>query len=318
MNKNFLRMSKSNQQVNVVNPSCETCGGPHHYSKFQAGGGFTQGDVYAATGNHNTGDGLSLIATQVGKLFMLDSYTSSMCEDAWGRISFDRALMEINADSELKHEVSMAIPLEDGSGHTREMECRSRNTQEDDHVTGPEMTQWNEDQESDNEVDEFIFPEGKKFGDKFDIRLKGRGALPSNTVPNPREDIKVITTRSGITLPGPSVLSPNPSSSSSKEVERDPETTMDQPPIPYPSRLNKEKLQDKYDIQITKFLEIFKKLHFNISLVDALAQMPKYAKMLKGLLTNKEKLLELANTPLNENRSVVPFNKLPEKLEDPG
>ncbi|GKB76462.1 hypothetical protein Tco_0943357, partial [Tanacetum coccineum] len=32
MNKNFLRMSQSNQQVNVVNPSCETCGGPHHYS----------------------------------------------------------------------------------------------------------------------------------------------------------------------------------------------------------------------------------------------------------------------------------------------
>ncbi|GKD30850.1 hypothetical protein Tco_1241628, partial [Tanacetum coccineum] len=54
----------------------------------------------------------------------------------------------------------------------------------------------------------------------------------------------------------------------------------------------KDKLQDKSDIQITKFLEIFKKLHFNISLVDALAQMSKYAKMLKDILTNKEKLLE--------------------------
>nr|GEV89707.1 reverse transcriptase domain-containing protein [Tanacetum cinerariifolium] len=40
-------------QVNVVNPSCETCGGPHHYSECQAVGGFTQGDVYAATGNYN-------------------------------------------------------------------------------------------------------------------------------------------------------------------------------------------------------------------------------------------------------------------------
>ncbi|GKB05972.1 reverse transcriptase domain-containing protein [Tanacetum coccineum] len=91
-----------------------------------------------------------------------------------------------------------------------------------------------------------------------------------------------------------------------------------QPLIPYPSRLNKEKLQDKSDIQITKFLEIFKKLHFNISLVDALAQMPKYAKMLTDLLTNKEKLLELANTALNENCSVVLLNKLLEKLGDPG
>ncbi|GJW14024.1 hypothetical protein Tco_0018157 [Tanacetum coccineum] len=32
MNKNFLRMSQSNQQVNVDNPSCETCVDPHHYS----------------------------------------------------------------------------------------------------------------------------------------------------------------------------------------------------------------------------------------------------------------------------------------------
>ncbi|GKD89411.1 hypothetical protein Tco_1364918 [Tanacetum coccineum] len=49
-------MSQSNQQVNVVNPSCETCGGPHHYSDYQAVGGFTQGEVYAATGNYNTRD----------------------------------------------------------------------------------------------------------------------------------------------------------------------------------------------------------------------------------------------------------------------
>ncbi|GKE46751.1 hypothetical protein Tco_1478009 [Tanacetum coccineum] len=55
MNKNFLRMSQSNQQVNVVNLSCETCGGPHHYSECQAAGGFTQGDVYAATRNYNMG-----------------------------------------------------------------------------------------------------------------------------------------------------------------------------------------------------------------------------------------------------------------------
>ncbi|GJV32014.1 reverse transcriptase domain-containing protein, partial [Tanacetum coccineum] len=79
-----------------------------------------------------------------------------------------------------------------------------------------------------------------------------------------------------------------------------------------------EKLQDKSDIQIHKFLQMFKKLHFNISFAEALAQMPKYAKMLKDLLTNKEKLLELANTPLNENCSTVLLRKLPEKLRDLG
>ncbi|GJW93093.1 reverse transcriptase domain-containing protein [Tanacetum coccineum] len=63
---------------------------------------------------------------------------------------------------------------------------------------------------------------------------------------------------------------------------------------------------------------MFKKLYFNISLAEALAHMPKFAKMVKDLLTNKEKLLELENTPLNENCSAVLLKKLPEKLGDTG
>ncbi|GJS44128.1 DNA-directed DNA polymerase [Tanacetum coccineum] len=66
-------------------------------------------------------DGLSLIATQVRKPIMLDAFTSSMCEDSWGRISIARALVEINVDSILKYEVSMAILMEDGTGYTREV-----------------------------------------------------------------------------------------------------------------------------------------------------------------------------------------------------
>nr|GEW32019.1 reverse transcriptase domain-containing protein [Tanacetum cinerariifolium] len=46
-------ISNFRQQVNVVNLSCDTCGGPHHYFECQAIGRFTQGDVYAATGNYN-------------------------------------------------------------------------------------------------------------------------------------------------------------------------------------------------------------------------------------------------------------------------
>ncbi|GJR73612.1 reverse transcriptase domain-containing protein [Tanacetum coccineum] len=55
LTKNVLRMSQSNQQVNVVNPSCETCGGPPQHFECQATGGFTQGDVYATTGTYNAG-----------------------------------------------------------------------------------------------------------------------------------------------------------------------------------------------------------------------------------------------------------------------
>nr|GEW35164.1 reverse transcriptase domain-containing protein [Tanacetum cinerariifolium] len=90
------------------------------------------------------------------------------------------------------------------------------------------------------------------------------------------------------------------------------------PLISYPSRLNKEKLQDKSAIQIHKFLQMFKKLHFNISLAEALALMPKYHKILKDLLPDKEKRLGLENTSLTENCLAILLKKLPKKLGDPG
>nr|GFA55418.1 reverse transcriptase domain-containing protein [Tanacetum cinerariifolium] len=63
---------------------------------------------------------------------------------------------------------------------------------------------------------------------------------------------------------------------------------------------------------------MFKQLHINITLADALILMPKYQKMLKSLLSNKDKLQELENTPLNENFSAVILKKLPEKLGNLG
>ncbi|GJR69683.1 reverse transcriptase domain-containing protein [Tanacetum coccineum] len=47
-------------------------------------------------------DDLSLISTQIGKPLMLDAFTSYMCVEAWCRISFARALVEISSDTELK------------------------------------------------------------------------------------------------------------------------------------------------------------------------------------------------------------------------
>ncbi|GJZ99749.1 reverse transcriptase domain-containing protein [Tanacetum coccineum] len=82
--------------------------------------------------------------------------------------------------------------------------------------------------------------------------------------------------------------------------------------------MNQEKRQEKDEVQIYKFWQMFKQLHINISLADALILIPKYQKMLKFLLSNEEKLIELANTPLNENCSAVILKKLPEKLGNPG
>nr|GFC78913.1 reverse transcriptase domain-containing protein [Tanacetum cinerariifolium] len=88
--------------------------------------------------------------------------------------------------------------------------------------------------------------------------------------------------------------------------------------LPYPSRLQKEKLREKDDILAAKFMEIFRDLHFELSFVDALIHMPKFAPMFKKLLNNKYKLIELKKTHLNENCSAVVLEKLPKKLGDPG
>nr|GEV08159.1 reverse transcriptase domain-containing protein [Tanacetum cinerariifolium] len=90
------------------------------------------------------------------------------------------------------------------------------------------------------------------------------------------------------------------------------------PSIPYPSRLHDQKLCDKANDQKEKIFQIFQDLNFNISFTDALILMPKFGPTIKTLLTNKDKLSELARTSLNEHCSVVLLKKLPEKLGDPG
>ncbi|GJT52832.1 reverse transcriptase domain-containing protein [Tanacetum coccineum] len=179
----------------------------------------------------------------------------------------------------------------------------------------------------------------------------GTGSLPSNTIANPKGELKSITTRSGLALDVPSVPMPPPfinpeEDERAEETLTDPklaEYTIKVPPtlvqkakptslrnyvvhkrdplhpnIPYPSGMHQEKQQEKDEVQIHKFWQMFKQLYINISLADALILIPKYQKMLKSLLSNKEKLVELANAPLNENCSAVILKKLPEKLGDPG
>ncbi|GJZ05760.1 hypothetical protein Tco_0539553 [Tanacetum coccineum] len=65
-------------------------------------------------------DGLSLIGSQIGKLIMIDAFTSSMCVDPWGRIRFARSLIEVSAETDLKQEVIMVVPYEDGTRFTKE------------------------------------------------------------------------------------------------------------------------------------------------------------------------------------------------------
>nr|GFA61549.1 reverse transcriptase domain-containing protein [Tanacetum cinerariifolium] len=89
------------------------------------------------------------------------------------------------------------------------------------------------------------------------------------------------------------------------------------PSIPYPSRRDNERRREQANEQIEKFYEIFKDMSFEISFTDALILMPKFASTLKALIGNKEKLSEMARTPMNEHCLTVILNKLPKKLGDP-
>nr|GEV44747.1 reverse transcriptase domain-containing protein [Tanacetum cinerariifolium] len=128
------------------------------------------------------------------------------------------------------------------------------------------------------------------------------GTLLSNTIPNPKGEIKTITIRSGVAYEGSSIPTPK--------------KTLPKPNIPYPSRLNDQKFREKATNQIEKFFQIFQDLHLDIIFADALILMPKFASTIKSLLTNKDKLFELAKIPLNENCLAMLLKKLLEKIGD--
>nr|GEV35198.1 reverse transcriptase domain-containing protein [Tanacetum cinerariifolium] len=161
------------------------------------------------------------------------------------------------------------------------------------------------------------------------------GAYQGNTITNPKEDLKGITTRSGTAYQGPTI--PTTSSSLSQVTETPilnskpvvapiiepvvapvsaPKSNQ-KPSIPYPSRLHNQKLRDKANDQKEKIFQIFNDLDFNISFADALILMLKFCPTITTLLTNKDKLSELARTLLNEHCSAVLLKKLPGKLGVP-
>nr|GEU39362.1 reverse transcriptase domain-containing protein [Tanacetum cinerariifolium] len=129
--------------------------------------------------------------------------------------------------------------------------------------------------------------------------------LPSNTIPNPKGEMKAITTLSGVAYDGPSIPTPKKvveqetEETTNKEksnfqgstariqppvtpiLEPDVPKTLLKPNIPYPSRLNDQKLCEKATNQMEKFFQIFQDLHFDISFTDALILMPKFASTIK-------------------------------------
>nr|GEX80098.1 reverse transcriptase domain-containing protein [Tanacetum cinerariifolium] len=187
-----------------------------------------------------------------------------------------------------------------------------------------------------------------KFVNSNTVSTSSSGTLPSNTIANPKGDLKAITTRSGVSYDGPQILPPvvenEPKGTKDTMISTNNGTTEDVQPqvvqstpitskpaitpvsaskpnpkasIPYLSRRNDEWNHEKANNQIEKFYQIFKDMSFEIRFADALILMPKFASTLKALIGNNEKLSEMAQTLLNEHCSTVLLKKLSKKLGDP-
>ncbi|KAK9666894.1 hypothetical protein RND81_14G219000 [Saponaria officinalis] len=172
---------------------------------------------------------------------------------------------------------------------------------------------------------------------------KTPGAFPGNTEPNPKGHVNAIHLRSGRVLDdveiskkkGKEAMSdvnetvnetPPPVRNTDEvviDIEDDSYVAKDPPPpslrayvplVPFPQRLAKAKLEQKYGM----FIEILKSMNVNIPFLDVISEMPSIGKFLKELISKKHKVDEVRTVNLSQECSAILLSKLPPKLEDPG
>nr|GEZ03420.1 hypothetical protein [Tanacetum cinerariifolium] len=305
-------------QFKAVEEICVTCGGAHPHYQCLAAGGNTfpefrdniQGYVSAAAGNYNQGNP-SYRPQGVANQMLPPGFAQPNVQNNQNRFGQPQGFNRGPRFN--RKQPYQATAQSNQNFHLNELEKIKRMND-----VSLKAIQ--------NQID-MSFADEHRFYFRVEIS-------PGQYRCHPKGELKAITTRSGLVTDGPTVPTP-PKSVTLEEDECVEETYTDpdlaeyiikvppppvqkpkpliqryfvlhirdspRPNIPSPSRILKQKQQEKDDIQIQKFWNMFKQLHLNITLAEALVLMPKYQKMLKALLSNKEKLQELANIPLNEN-----------------
>nr|XP_028957547.1 uncharacterized protein LOC114824540 [Malus domestica] len=207
---------------------------------------------------------------------------------------------------------------------------------------------WDEEQHTRPQFQQQVQqPAASKAAWEIALQVSGRapGTFPSQTEPNPRgrEECNAIRTlRSGKSYNnshensiGNSQAAELPQTKSAifadSEISADSGKSQDrsentaeastktaervyEPPMPYPERL-RPKAKDQ---QLTDFMKTLAKVQINLPLIDAIKNIPSYAKCLKDVCTKKKKLVDFEKVILTEQCSVVVLHKLPPKKKDPG
>ncbi|CAN6576829.1 unnamed protein product [Malus baccata var. baccata] len=187
---------------------------------------------------------------------------------------------------------------------------------------------------------------------EFVGKFRDPGQLPNSTIPNPKggfESAKAITLRSGKEVgagstsktghnedelleleeeasqqPTAKVVPPLPQvpmvpnlpnlSPKGKNVSNSVHTNVFPSNVPFPSRF----MQTKKEEAEKDILETFRKVQVNIPLLDAIKQVPRYAKFLKELCTTRKRMSTKEVVKVGENVSAILQRKLPPKCKDPG
>nr|GEX00052.1 reverse transcriptase domain-containing protein [Tanacetum cinerariifolium] len=279
INKNLMRVLQVNQQVKAVTPSCETCGGPHAYN-----------------------DCLSIRNNQGRNQFLQGASYGQNPPPAYQAPAYQAPGYQA-----LVHQPPIPQPqvvtTVEFTNYMKPNDAILKNMQTN-------MTSLtNSNLELKNMFGQFM---------KMNTASSsGSGTLPSNTITNPKEDLKGITTRSGTAYQGPTI--PTTSSSIHQVVEREIKVTKHTvPPTNNGSTKDVQPLVVQTKTHVPNSEPVIAHIIEPIAApINALIPMPKFGLTIKNLLTNKDKLCELARTPLNEYCSTVLLKKLPEKLGDP-
>ncbi|GJZ42343.1 reverse transcriptase domain-containing protein [Tanacetum coccineum] len=147
--------------------------------------------------------------------------------------------------------------------------------------------------------------------DRLADKQSGRpsGSLSSNTQPNPKgHNSKAYQPSDDEVEP-----TPQPKIQTQKTAKETSLSKPYKPKIPYPQRLRKEKMEAQYE----KFLDMIRAVRINVPLIDILAGMPNYGKILKELIRNKHKIEQISAAFLSDESSAMIQNKVPPKLGDP-
>ncbi|RDX73568.1 hypothetical protein CR513_46807, partial [Mucuna pruriens] len=154
------------------------------------------------------------------------------------------------------------------------------------------------------------------------LQSAGFSSLPSQIIPNLRENASAVTLRSGRKLhQQASQTLPRPTEAESKpeaDLQSRPETTV---PLPFPSRTTSARKPESDE----ELLKMFRKVEINIPLLDAIKQVPKYAKFLKELCVHKRRKIKGSKeiggvvSALTRNEAITAdAPTLPKKCRDPG